>query len=99
MYGGKDYSTAGFFVHVTWRYRWLHDSDRNFTHLGVGAGPSLWHQESHSFPWRLRALWHVEALTTRRIRDGLTLRTGVTMTPLLHIPIVVQPVVMAVWSR
>ena len=38
MYGGKDYSTAGFFVHVTWRYRWLHDSDRNFTHLGVGAG-------------------------------------------------------------
>ena len=47
----------------------------------------------------LSFLWHVEALTTRRIRDGLSLRAGVTFTPLLHIPIIVQPVVMAVWSR
>ncbi len=94
---------SGFFGHLTWRRRWLHDGEGNFTHLGFGAGPTLWYygypHETTEPSWSFSFLWHVEALTTHRIRDGLALRAGVTFTPLLHIPIIVQPVVMAVWSR
>lgn len=43
-------------------------------------------------------LWHAELLATRRLRDGLDLRAGVTFTPLLYLPLTAQPVVMAVWS-
>ena len=101
FYGHGGYASQSFiFGHVTWRHRWFHDHEGDFTHVGIGAGPLLWYVEgSRSSPWHLRALGHVEAQTTRRIRDGLTLRAGVTFTPLLHIPIFVQPVVMAVWSR
>ena len=94
---------AALFGHVTWRRRWLHGGEGNFTHLGVGAGPTVWHYlypyETSEPSWGYSFLWHVEALTTRRIRDGLALRAGVTFTPLLHIPIIVQPAVMVVWSR
>ena len=95
-------SESALFGHVTWRRRWLHAGDGNFTHLGVGAGPTVWRYDylhDTSEPWAFSFLWHVEALTTRRIRDGLALRAGVTFTPLLHIPVIVQPVVMVVWSR
>lgn len=90
---------SSFFGHVTWRYRWAHDTEGDFTHLGIGAGPTL------GFPGRspdstaFSFLWHVEAFTTHRIRDGLAVRAGVTVTPLLHVPIVVQPAVSVVWSR
>lgn len=43
-------------------------------------------------------LWHVELMVTRSLRDGLNLRVGVTTTPLLYIPLTVQPVAMAVWK-
>ena len=32
---------AALFGHVTWRRRWLHGGEGNFTHLGVGAGPTV----------------------------------------------------------
>ncbi len=90
--------TTAIFGHVTWRRRWIH-GEGNFTHLGVGGGPTLW-LHGHPKPERgVSVLYHVEVLTTRRIRDGLSLRAGVTFTPLLHVPIIVQPAVMLVWSR
>ena len=88
--------------HVTWRRRWIRD-DGTFNHLGFGLGPWIWHDrvpygvQSHP-SLALRLFWHVEALATRRIRDRLSLRAGVTITPLLHIPVVVQPTAMLVWS-
>ena len=94
---------SGFFGHVTWRRRWIHSREGNFTHLGVGGGPTVWIYRYPGDPTGPAAgvslLYHVEVLTTRRIRDGLSLRAGVTFTPLLHIPIIVQPAVMIVWSR
>ena len=43
-------------------------------------------------------MWHAELLVTGHVRDGLDLRAGVTFTPLLHVPMTLQPVVMAVWE-
>ena len=43
-------------------------------------------------------MWHAELLVTGHVRDGLDVRAGVTFTPLLHIPMTLQPVVMAVWE-
>ena len=88
--------------HVTWRRRWIRD-DGSFNHLGFGAGLWTWHyrRPAEAAPFRSLAFmpyWHVEALATRRIRDGLSLRAGLTVTPLLHIPLVVQPTAMLVWS-
>ena len=98
-----DDGETALFGHVTWRRRWVHGEEGNFTHFGFGAGPVVWHfdtsADSSWRSWHFRFLWHVEALTTRRIRDGLALRAGVTFTPLLHIPIIVQPVVTVVWSH
>ena len=34
---------SALFGHVTWRRRWLHGGEGNFTHLGVGTGPTVWH--------------------------------------------------------
>ena len=42
--------------------------------------------------------WHAELLATRRLRDGLDLRGGITFTPLLYMPMTAQPVLMAVWG-
>ena len=46
---------------------------------------------------KLSLNWHAELLGTRRLRDGLDLRGGITLTPLLYVPIMAQPVLMAVW--
>ena len=93
---------AGVFGHVTWRHRWFYSEsdDDDFTHLGVGAGPTLWVSHGRERP-RINAsfLWQLEVLTTRRIRDDLLLRAGFTFTPFLFIPVTMQPVVMVVWSR
>ena len=95
-------SGSGVFGHVTWRHRWSYSDsdDDDFTHLGVGAGPTLWVSHGRERP-RINAsfLWHVEVLTTRRIREDLLLRAGFTFTPVLYIPVLVQPAVMLVWSR
>ena len=47
---------------------------------------------------RFNLLYHVELLFTRRVREGLDVRAGVTVTPFLYVPVIVQPVVMAVWG-
>ena len=90
------------FGHVTYRRRWIHDDEGSFTHVGFGAGPTVFHEDvsaGYSWPsYHFRFLWHVEAMKTERIRDGLSLRVGFTVTPLLYIPLVVQPVAMVVWS-
>ncbi|MDE2903361.1 MAG: hypothetical protein OXP73_10080 [Chloroflexota bacterium] len=91
---------SALYGHITWRRRWFH-SGGNFTHLGVGGGPTLWIYRYYDGTGRdlhASALYHVEVLHTRRnIRDGLSLRAGVRFTPLLHIPLIVQPTVMLVW--
>ena len=46
---------------------------------------------------RVSIFWHAELLATHRLRDGLDLRSGVTFTPLLYVPMAVLPVLMAVW--
>lgn len=43
-------------------------------------------------------MWHAELLATRRLRDGLDLRGGITFSPLLYLPMTAQPVMMAVWA-
>lgn len=90
------------FGHFTWRRRWLQNGKGNFLHLGLGAG-SMVSKYVYSYSPRetrlwIYFLWHVEVLATRRIRDGLALRAGVTFTPLLHLPIAAQPLVMIVWK-
>ena len=47
---------------------------------------------------RFGLLYHAELLFTRRVREGLDVRAGVTVTPFLYVPAIVQPVVMAVWG-
>ena len=42
-------------------------------------------------------MWHAELLATRRLRDELDLRGGITFLPLLYLPMTPQPVMMAVW--
>ena len=90
------------FGHVTYRHRWIHDDEGSFTHVSFGAGPTVFHEDvpaGYSWPsYHFRFLWHVEAMKTERIRDGLSLRVGFTITPLLYIPLVVQPVAMVLWS-
>ena len=44
-------------------------------------------------PW-----FHAEVFLTRRVRDGLAVRLGVTFTPLLYVPMTGQPLVMSVWQ-
>ena len=44
-------------------------------------------------PW-----FHAEVFLTRRVRDGLAVRLGVTFTPLLYVPMTAQPLVMSVWQ-
>ena len=46
---------------------------------------------------RVSYIWHAELLATRRLRDGLDLRAGVTFTP-VPVPMTAQPVVMVVWG-
>ena len=33
------------FGHVTYRRRWIHDDEGSFTHVGFGAGPTVFHED------------------------------------------------------
>ena len=97
---GREPNRLTFFGHLTWRRRWLNNGEGNYIHLGLGAGPTIYRYRGFKAEPR-HALWlwgHVELLATRRIRDGLVLRYGVTFTPLFHIPIAAQPIAMIVWK-
>ena len=60
--------------------------------------PSWYTDDETEAGLKVSFIWHAELLATRRLRDGLDLRAGVTFTPLLYMPMTAQPVVMAVWG-
>lgn len=47
---------------------------------------------------RIGFLYHLEVSGIRPIRDGLKVRYGVAVTPLLWVPLAVQPMVSGVWD-
>jgi len=101
------------YVPVTWRRRWFLADGESFMHFGLGAGPAFFWETNEVRKWNPEVgwtydgetavelgtwiFWHAELLATRRLRDGLDLRGGVTFTPLLYLPLSAQPVLMAVW--
>ena len=96
---GNDIVGRAFFTygHITLRRRWLQSDGHGSVHVGLGVGPTVlkWNPEM-----QVRFLWHAELYFTRRVRDGLSLRGGIAVTPIPHLPplLTAQPVLMAVWK-
>ena len=101
--------------HITWRRRWLQSEGHGSVHVGLGVGPTVFWETNPVLKWnpemqvryydgeaglKCRFLWHAELYFTRRVRDGLSLRGGIAVTPIPYLPplLIAQPVLMAVWK-
>lgn len=100
------------YTHATYRWRWRQSDPGDSVHFGLGGGLAAWRQTNRVSRWnpdtpgdyfvdtesavRFFGLWHAELFLTRRVRDDLDVRAGVTFMPVPW-PMTAQPVVMAVW--
>ncbi|MCY3846830.1 MAG: hypothetical protein OXH69_25200 [Acidobacteria bacterium] len=102
IFGRNDLGVTGrpnVYAFVGGRARRMNSDGRGFIHVGVGAGPLFWPSDPAFRPeTQIILRWHIEAGVTRELRDGLHLRTGVSVMPLGFRPLSVHPGARLVWT-